>query len=408
MVITDASGIAVGAVGPGLAVGEDFATRPEVAAALEGRTSQGERYSDTLGEELLYVAVPVLGGPRALGAVRITNAAVDLEQRVQQRERGLLLAALITLAISVVVALLLAGNVTRRLRLLEDAIQELADGDLSARADAGTGAKEIRSLAGGFNTMATRLEALVDAQRSFAGDASHQLRTPLTALRLRLDQASELVETDPAAAQARLEAATAETDRLARLVEGLLVLARSEGATVNVEPVDVADVARERVSAWEPLAAERDVRIDLTAPRTAPALAVEGAVEQILDNYVDNAVEVSPPGSVIAVSVVAAARRCRAARRRCRPGAAGDVAGPRLRPVLAGSAGLRGHRAGTGDRGAAGPGRRRGGPARRGPRRRDRGGGHLPDPLSGATAGRSARDRPGTSGPGQRWDRSVT
>jgi signal transduction histidine kinase len=84
------------------------------------------------------------------------------------------------------VAFVLAGTVTRRLQQLRATTELLAEGQLEARAPEPGGAPEIRSLARSVNTMADRLDDLLRQQRAFAGDASHQLRTPLTALRVRL------------------------------------------------------------------------------------------------------------------------------------------------------------------------------------------------------------------------------
>ena len=151
--------------------------------------------------------------------------------------------------------------------------------------------------------MSRRIQRLVEGQRVFAGDASHQLRTPLTALRLRLDQAADLIETDPAAARARIEAAGTETERLQHLVDGLLALARADGSTDELITVDVAAVARVRAAVWQPLAEEQDIRLTVTTPERADVVAVRGAVEQIIDNYLDNALAATPPHGTIDVCV---------------------------------------------------------------------------------------------------------
>jgi signal transduction histidine kinase len=111
------------------------------------------------------------------------------------------------------------------MRDLEQATAVLARGELEALAPADRGPPEVRGLAAGFNDMAGRLGRLLDTQRAFVADASHQLRTPLTALRLRLEN---LEATIPPAAAGDLQAAASETGRLARLVDGLLTLARAE------------------------------------------------------------------------------------------------------------------------------------------------------------------------------------
>ncbi len=281
----------------------------------------------------------------------------------------------------------MASTVTRRIRRLRDAAERIAEGDLDARADV-SGGGEIEELAESFNTMADRVQAVVESQRGFAGDASHQLRTPLTALRLRLDRAADLMTVDEPATD-QVDAARDEIDRLQRLVDGLLVLARADRRDQHTVPVDVSAVAAERVADWRALADERTVGIELDTPGMAVALAVPGAVEQIVDNYVDNALEVVPAGSRIVVSV--------------RVDPAGvvltvDDAGPGL-PAEArdrafdrfwrGAAGRLGQRARAGDRVGAGPGGRRLGVARRVTDGRSARGGAVPHAAGrGARAGR--------------------
>lgn len=283
-----------------VAIGQDFSNRDELTTALvSGNPSTGARYSNTLGEDLFFVAVPVLSGNDVVGAIRLSAPEQVVTERANSRVRGLLVVALISLAIAVFVAWILARGVTRPLRRLEAATSDLARGNLSARAPTDDGPAEIRALAGSFNSMANRMEQLIARQRDFAGTASHQLRTPLTALRLRLEQLAMHDEVDGDA----VEAALAETDRLGRTIEGLLLLSRAEDTAVGTEPVDLAAVAAERAGYWRPLADERDVRIELMGPSGANVLAVPGATDQIIDNLVDNALEVSPAGSMLTIDV---------------------------------------------------------------------------------------------------------
>ncbi len=299
VVVVDSNGVVVAASDS--SVGENYSNRPEIQEALDGRAVSGERASQTLGEPLVYVAVPVRAGTQVLGAVRLTYPRSEVESVVNSRVRGLLVAAVITLVAAAVIAILVAAAVTRRIRRLRDAAEDIAEGDLTARAEV-SGSDEIAELAESFNTMADRVQHVVESQKGFAGDASHQLRTPLSTLRLRLDRAAELMdEDDPAVDQ--VDAARDEIDRLQRLVDGLLMLARADGKEHDVVAVDVAAVARDRVESWQPLGGERDVEVLVDAPGIAVAHAVPSAVEQIIDNYVDNALDVVPDGSRILVSV---------------------------------------------------------------------------------------------------------
>jgi signal transduction histidine kinase len=306
VVVTDADAVGVISSDP-TKVGEDLSNRTEITEALTlGAPQSGERYSDTLGEDLFYVAVPVLSGVDRAGAVRISVVEQVVADRVADQIRGLLIVAVLSLSIAVVVAWVLARSVTRPLRRLEATTDRLAAGHLDARADDTDGPSEVRALAGSFNSMASRLEQLVDRQRAFAGTASHQLRTPLTAIRLRLEQVAMEAEGRPELAGA-VESALEETDRLHRMIEGLLALSRAEDAAVGPVEVDLSAMVAERAEHWQPLAHERGVTIAADVPAGVLAVAVPGAVEQIVDNLVDNALEVSAAGSTLTLRVVAEA-----------------------------------------------------------------------------------------------------
>ena len=122
-------------------------------------------------------------------------------------------------------------------------------------------------LAESFNATAARLEQLVGAQRAFVADASHQLRTPLAALRLRLEN----LEADVHGAAAEdLEGALAEVARLSRLVDGLLVLARAEQSSSAPAPIAGRRACIDgRCDAWDAFAAEKHVHIDAVGRRHA-------------------------------------------------------------------------------------------------------------------------------------------
>jgi signal transduction histidine kinase len=206
--------------------------------------------------------------------------------------------ALVVLTVVAVAGSALARSVTRPLWGLERATAALANGDLDARAPTGEGAPELRCLAAAFNDMAARLARLVSAQRAFVADASHQLRTPLTALRLRLENLEPALSSDGDG----LRAAIAETGRLARLVDGLLVLARAEATTTIRESVDLAAVMAERRATWSPLTVEQGVELIVQPGPAERVWALPGAVDQVLDNLLANALRVAPAGSRILVA----------------------------------------------------------------------------------------------------------
>ncbi len=304
VVVVDAQGSAiVTSDDDEAAIGGDYSSRPEIGQALIGTISTGSRYSKTLSQQLVYVAVPVLSGPNILGAVRLTYPEATVDDAVGKRLSVISVVALLTLAMAGLAGVIFSGTVTRRLQVLTATTERLAAGDLSARADLRAGAPELVRLARSFNRMADRLAALIDEQRAFAAHASHQLRTPLTALRLKLERASDLVDVDPAGVANRLAAAEQETDRLATIVEGLLALGRAGASKVPSERVDLGQIARERVAQWQPLAAESNVEISASGPAAIAVRGVPNGVDQIIDNIIDNALAVAPAQSSIRVTL---------------------------------------------------------------------------------------------------------
>jgi signal transduction histidine kinase len=288
--------------------GSDYTNRPEIPQALSGKPASGQRYSHTAKLSLAYVAVPVISGGDTLGALRITMPATSIHDRINRKMRGLIIVVLISLTGAVMSALLLTSWITRPVRRLQRSTEAFANGEELGEAAIDEGPPEVRALARSFNTMTTRITGLMQQQRSFTGDASHQLRTPLTALRLQLERAAAMIDDDPERARERIEAASLETERLQRLVEGLLMMARSEGTRYELVDVDVTAIVNERAEVWEPLAAERGVWLLTSAAPNLHIRAVPNAIEQIIDNYVDNALGVVKEGDTITIAATAADR----------------------------------------------------------------------------------------------------
>jgi len=210
------------------------------------------------------------------------------------------LLCVVVLATVVLVGAVIARGITRPLRQLEHASDRLGQGDLTVRLDERVGPEELRRVAGTFNRMAVQLSDLIESQTQFVANASHQLRSPLTALRLRLENLD--AGADPSDREA-IRAASAEVTRMSRLVDGLLILASDAAHRDALQPVDVAAVARDRVAGWNDVARDHAVDIALDAPETAFVLTLPSAPEQLIDNLIDNALNAAPPDTTISVVV---------------------------------------------------------------------------------------------------------
>lgn len=304
VLVTDRKGRAITSTDSSVYPNDDFSTRPEIIGALKGEVVSGRRFSKSLNYELLYVAVPVIKGEQVYGTVRITFPAKTVDQEITKRLRILEGVAGVTILLAILLALLLSASITRRLSRLQQVTNSFSDGDYSVRADVSGGANEIRSLAQSFNDMAEKLSILIAQQREFAGDASHQLRTPLTALKLRLEQAKSALDKGQGISAESLDAALLEMDRLQNIVEGLLVLSRVENRISEIPTsLNLTEIVKNHVEQWQALAAESQIELQFRPELESAVLALPGVIEQVLDNYIDNALHVSSPGSRITIAI---------------------------------------------------------------------------------------------------------
>jgi signal transduction histidine kinase len=282
--------------------------RPERDAALTAALDRNDPTTDwgssfIWGPELV-ITVPAraAGEERAAGAVRIVYSTDEMTDRLWTIWGFRAVLAVLVLVVAALLGVGVARRLTRPLRQLNDMASKFSDGDLTARSPV-TGPPETQTLARTLNQGAERLDTLVAAQRIFVADASHQLRTPLTALRLSLDNIADGV--DDEFVREDVEQATAEVVRMNRLVNGLLVLARAEAKVTAAEPLPLLDIVRERLAVWRPAADERGVTVALRGSTDGrpSVLSSPGHLDQMLDNVLSNALEVSPDGGTITVRV---------------------------------------------------------------------------------------------------------
>lgn len=258
---------------------------PALGGALTGRVERSSAEGDFL------VAVPVLDGDRRVGVLRASRRQAESVERTGVTWAVMLVLGVAAVAGSRLVARRLAVRLSAPLEVLAADAARLGDGDFTVSEPTGTGRREpvpeIAAVHHSLAVTATRLDELVTRERAFSAEASHQLRTPLAGLRLRLEEAASLPPDSPRVREA-VDSALEAADRLDRTVEELLRLAR-EPASGRREELAVDDLVERVVG---------EVRADVAVGRTVAvriddgdlhARASEAAVRQILTVLMENA-----------------------------------------------------------------------------------------------------------------------
>lgn len=263
-----------------------------VATAVAGRQSHPDD---------LVVAIAPVGDPdHRDGTVVLIRDSGPLEHRLFVLWSGLAVAALLAMAAGAVVAAGLARWITRPLLDLQRTAVRVGHGDLAVGVDEDSGPPEVRALAATIAQMARRIGSLLHSHRVMTADVSHQLRTPLSALRLRLEL---LADEAPPSLQAELHDALRETARLSRLTNGLLRVARAEAQVARPEPIDVGAVVSERAEAWRALADDRDVSVAVQIDHAPHAWIGPDHLDQVLDNLIANSLDAVQSGGHLTLRV---------------------------------------------------------------------------------------------------------
>jgi len=235
--------------------------------------------------DLLVAAVPVTHGEDVIGAVLVTEDRTDVLGEVALVWVGMAGLAVVAVTVAWLVGRRQARRLARPLEDLEESARRLGDGDFSVRSRRG-GIAEIDAVGAALDATAMRLDELLARERAFSADASHQLRTPLAGMRLRLEAALERADVDPRPA---IAATLVDADRLEATIDELLTLARA-GQSAPTGSVDLDALLGELSPEWGARLAlhgrDLEVRVDPGAPDAWTSTA---AVRQVLGVLVDNA-----------------------------------------------------------------------------------------------------------------------
>ena len=272
-----------------------------VLAPGDRPAAQGPRFIDRRldGEPLRLLAVPVARRDGTWVAV-VGSDLGPTEQAQQQVRQGLVAGGIALVLLAGMGSWLLAGAALRPVERLRREVDEISEQDPAASIDVPRTGDELAALAATMNRLLARLQAALARERRLVADASHELRTPLAALQAELELALRPGRPHDQVLLAVADA-VGDAERLGRLAEDLLLLARSDegAAIVHPEPQSVRRILGGAVEAA--MARAGGTLLHLDAPADLVANVDADRLRQALDNLLDNALRVAPPGTVVRV-----------------------------------------------------------------------------------------------------------
>ncbi len=270
-------------------------------SALLGRRVHNPRQVWPWQHRLLAIASPIVRDGDVVAVVVTDSPTGALRSRILHGWLLLIAGETAAMAIALLFAVRLTAWVLLPVRTLDRATHDIATGRMKSRVRASGGPPELRRLARSFNEMADNVEAVLEQQRAFVADASHQLRNPLSALLLRI----ELLGLELPAGHTEAESVKEEGHRLARVLDDLLGLAVAENSGSHTEFTDIAELSSARVDAWRLVAEQSGVMLEFAGPADGSATGWVDAValSSALDAVLDNAIKFTQEGSMVATAV---------------------------------------------------------------------------------------------------------
>ncbi|MFF9805052.1 sensor histidine kinase [Streptomyces coeruleorubidus] len=293
------SGRAMAHAPAGWSLPEQGEVRDAFDEALLSRRSHDPRQVWPWQRGNLVVASPVIRDGDVVAVVVTDSPTGQLRSRTLHGWLVIGAGEFAAMLLAVGAALRLTGWVLKPVRVLDATTHDIATGRLKSRVAAAGGPPELRRLARSFNEMADNVEDVLEQQRAFVADASHQLRNPLAALLLRI----ELLSFELPEGNQEIASVQSEGKRLAQVLDDLLDLALAEHTEADLKITDIGELADERVAAWSPTAEAKGVHLVGDCPPTT-AWADPVALSSALDGVIDNAVKFTPEGRTVEVTVV--------------------------------------------------------------------------------------------------------
>ena len=288
---------------------EDY---PEIVSVLKGNSVPARDLYITVGDPPVHKRVMYAYAPIAhytdgiIGMVFLSTSLDSIETVLTDiRKTITLYSDIISLSI-ILISFILSGFITHPIKELTAGITRMSKGYLNQKVNI-SGSGEFRQLGEAFNVMSEKLENLDNARNEFVSNASHELKTPLSAMKVLAESLLNMEVDDPAIYKEFLTDINFEIDRLNAIITDLLSLVHldkdASGAEFKKEPVELTDLAKKTIKGLQLLADQKRIRVELFCEEEVTVTGDKLKLQQVLSNIIDNGIKYTPEGGRVTVEV---------------------------------------------------------------------------------------------------------
>jgi len=283
---------------------ENHGTRPELATALRGRVGSSTRFSDTVQENLLYVAVPVVKSRKIAYVVRTAVSLASIDKTISRLYETVFMAGLVFVIIVFALGFYLYRRINPPLQDIARGARHFAAGRFSTKLPEYE-VREIDELARAMNSMAEQLERMEAIRRDFVANVSHELRTPVTSIRGFVETLLDGAKDRPRDLDRFLQIIARQSQRLSAIIEDLLILSRLEsepvGQLLQFDDCPLSELLASAKDLTQPNADEKNIRLNMECPQNLTVNVDRALMIQALINLVENAIKYSPSGTSVSI-----------------------------------------------------------------------------------------------------------
>ncbi|MBC7765269.1 MAG: HAMP domain-containing protein [Hyphomonadaceae bacterium] len=276
--------------------------------ALKGHNEAKRiKYSQLYEKKVEYgvaAAVPMLKERVTVGGVYVAVSAEDVEDILKNIRYNLIYIALLVSVFVGIFSAMLAGIITIPVERLTGIIKEMSEGKLYQQVEI-KGRSEIAELGSAFNRMSTQLLREEEKRRQFVSDASHELKTPLSSIKILVDSMLNMQKLEPAITREFLGDINSEIDRLTRIIQNLLHMTKMD-VTVNaleVKEINMKKLIEDVVKSIKPIARQKNLKLETVIPHVVKLWINEDEIWEAVFNIVDNAIKYTDDGGIVHITL---------------------------------------------------------------------------------------------------------